>query len=79
MIEDDIIHFENTQMVISVKLKEKTGNKKAQLISQLVKMDKQSISRIIAGMCIKTKFQTFFEQNIQIAQLYETRNNIYNR
>ena len=47
-----------------VKVEDKTVNEKIQLIAQLNEDDKNAVYRIIDGMLTKTKFQTFFEQNI---------------
>lgn len=68
MTVDEIIHFEDTQILTPVKVEDKTANEKVQLISQLDEEDKQAVYRIIDGMLTKTKFQTFFEQNIQPAR-----------
>ena len=43
----------------------KTTNEKVQLISQLEAEEKHAVFHIIDGMLTKSKFQTFFEQNIQ--------------
>ena len=50
-----------------VKVEDKTVTEKIQLISQLNEDDKTAVYRIIDGMLTKTKFQTFFEQNLQPA------------
>ena len=47
-----------------VKVEDKTATEKIQLISMLNEDDKNAVYRIIDGMLTKTKFQTFFEQNI---------------
>jgi len=47
-----------------VKVEDKTATEKIQLISLLNEDDKNAVYRIIDGMLTKTKFQTFFEQNI---------------
>jgi len=47
-----------------VVIQDKTVTEKIQLISQLNEDDKNAVYRIIDGMLTKTKFQTFFEQNI---------------
>lgn len=65
---DEIIHFEDTKNPAPVKVEDKTANEKVQLISQLDEEDKHAVYRIIDGMLTKNKFQTFFEQNIQIAK-----------
>lgn len=49
-------------------MEDKTANEKVQLISQLDEEDKHAVYRIIEGMLTKNEFQTFFEQNIQIAK-----------
>ena len=68
MTVDEVIHFEDAKMPAAVKVEDKTANEKVQLISQLDEEDKQAVYRIIDGMLTKNKFQTFFEQNIQIAK-----------
>jgi len=49
-------------------VKRKTANEKAELILQLDDEDMNTAYRIIDGMLVKNKFQTFFEQNIQKAK-----------
>lgn len=68
MTVDEIIHFEDAKKPAPVKMEDKTANEKIQLISQLDEEDKHAVYRIIDGMLTKNKFQTFFEQNIQIAK-----------
>jgi hypothetical protein len=68
MTVDEIIHFEDAKTPKPVKVEDKTANEKVLLISQLEDEDKQAVYRIIDGMLTKNKFQTFFEQNIQIAK-----------
>ncbi len=65
---DEIIHFEDTRTPAPVKVVDKTANEKVNLISQLDEEDKHAVYRIIDGMLTKNKFQTFFEQNIQLAK-----------
>ncbi|TAG91273.1 MAG: helix-turn-helix domain-containing protein [Bacteroidetes bacterium] len=65
---DEIIHFEDTKTPTPVKVVDKTANEKVNLISQLDEEDKHAVYRIIDGMLTKNKFQTFFEQNIQLAK-----------
>ena len=52
----------------AVTVEDKTTNEKVQLISQLEEEDKHAVFRIINVMLTKSKFQTFFEQNIQTAK-----------
>ncbi len=55
----------NGKMPKAVTVEDKTTNEKVQLIYQLEEEDKHAVFRIIDGMLTKSKFQTFFEQNIQ--------------
>jgi transcriptional regulator with XRE-family HTH domain len=64
---DELVHS-NGKMPKAVKVEDKTASEKIQLISQLDEEDKNAVYRIIDGMLTKNKFQTFFEQNIQIAK-----------
>ena len=64
---DELVHS-NGKMPIAVKVEDKTASEKVQLISQLDEDDKNAVYRIIDGMLTKNKFQTFFEQNIQISK-----------
>lgn len=63
---DEGVHM-NSKMPKTVTVEDKTTNEKIQLISQLEE-DKHAVFRIIDGMLIKSKFQAFFEQNIQTAK-----------
>lgn len=65
---DKIKHFESTLTPASIKLEDKIANEKVQLISQLDEEDKNAVHRISDGLLTKNKFQTFFEQDIQIAK-----------
>lgn len=65
MTVDEIIHFEDAKTPAPIRVEDKTATEKVQLISQLGEEDKNAVYRIIDGMLIKNKFQTFFEQNIQ--------------
>lgn len=64
---DELVHM-NGKMPEAVTVEDKTTNEKVQLISQLEEEDKHAVFRIIDGMLTKSKFQTFFEQNIQTAK-----------
>lgn len=64
---DELVH-PNNRLPKEVKVEDKTAAEKIQLISQLDDEDKNAVYRIIDGMLTKNKFQTFFEQNIQIAK-----------
>ena len=68
MTVDEVIHIEDAKTPAPVKVEDKTANEKVQLISQLDEEEKHAVYRIIDGMLTKNKFQTFFEQNIQIAK-----------
>ena len=60
----DELVYNNNRLPETVKVEDKTVTEKIQLISQLNEDDKNAVYRIIDGMLTKTKFQTFFEQNI---------------
>lgn len=64
---DNLVHNEN-KIPLEIKVEDKTASEKVQMIAQLAEEDKQAIYRIIDGILTKNKFQTFFEQNIQIAK-----------
>ena len=66
MTVDEIIHFEDAKTPAPLKVEDKTVNEKVLLILQ--HDDKNPVYRIINGMLTKNKFQTFFEQNIQISK-----------
>jgi transcriptional regulator with XRE-family HTH domain len=68
LMVDSIFHYENPKKSTTVKIKDKMANEKIQLMSQLNEEDKHAVYRIIDGMLAKNKFQTFFEQNLQIAK-----------
>ncbi len=68
MTVDEVIHFEDAKTLSSIKMEDITANEKVKLISQLDEEDQYAVYRIIDGMLIKNKFQTFFEQNIQPAK-----------
>jgi hypothetical protein len=51
-----------------IKLEDKTANEKVLLIYQLDGKFKKVFYRIIDRLLTKNKFQSFFEQNIQIAK-----------
>jgi hypothetical protein len=67
LIIDKLVH-PNIKLPKEVRVEDKTTNEKVQLISQLDEDDRTALYRIIEGMLTKNKFQTFFEQNIQIAK-----------
>jgi transcriptional regulator with XRE-family HTH domain len=62
---DELVHM-NGKVPKAVTIEDKTVNEKVQLISQLEEEDKNAVYRIIDGMLTKSKFQTFFEQNIAV-------------
>ena len=64
---DELVH-PNNQLPKEVTVRDKTVNEKVLLISQLDDEDKNAVYRIIDGMLTKTKFQSFFKQNIQTAK-----------
>jgi hypothetical protein len=64
---DELVH-NDFKVPKEIKVEDKTANEKVQLISQLDEENKHAVYRIIDGMLTKNKFQTFFEQNIQIAK-----------
>jgi transcriptional regulator with XRE-family HTH domain len=59
---DELVY--DNKLPEAVKLEDKTATEKIQLISMLNEDDKNAVYRIIDSMLTKTKFQTFFEQNI---------------
>ncbi len=63
LIGMDIAVYDNRLPEV-IKVEDKTATEKIQLISMLNEDDKNAVYRIIDGMLTKTKFQTFFEQNI---------------
>jgi len=64
---DERVHPIN-KLPKKVKVEDKTATEKIQLISQLDDEDKNAVCRIIDGMLFNDKFQTFFEQNLQISK-----------
>ena len=62
---DELLNM-NGKIPKAISVEEKTVNEKTQLISQLKEEDKHAVFRIIDGIHTKSKFKTFFEQNIQI-------------
>ncbi|WP_310557272.1 helix-turn-helix domain-containing protein [Flavobacterium sp.] len=65
MTVDEIIYFEDKKTPKPITVEDKTVNEKIHLISQLEEEDKHAVYRIIDGMLTKSKFQNFFEQNLQ--------------
>jgi transcriptional regulator with XRE-family HTH domain len=64
---DEIVYYSNaTPKAITVE--DKTASEQVRLIAQLNEKDKSTVMNIIDTMLTKQKFQTFFEQNIQIAK-----------
>lgn len=64
---DEIIHYNNaTPKAITVE--DKTASEQVRLIAQLNEKDKSTVMNIIDTMLTKQKFQTFFEQHLQIAK-----------
>nr|MBP6433009.1 helix-turn-helix transcriptional regulator [Ferruginibacter sp.] len=64
---DELVHM-NGKMPKAVTVEDKSANEKVQMISQLEEEDKHAVYRIIDGMLTKSKFQSFFEQNLQNAK-----------
>ena len=62
--------FKNYCNVIptAVKVEGKPDFEKLHLINQLQEDDKQTVYKIINTLLTKQKFQTFFEQNLQISK-----------
>lgn len=58
----------NGKMPKAVTVEDKTATEKIQLIAQLEREDKHAVYRIIDGMLTKSRFQNFFEQNLQITK-----------
>jgi transcriptional regulator with XRE-family HTH domain len=61
---DELVH-NNSKIPKEIKVEDKTATEKVHLISQLEEEDKNAVYRIIDGMLTKSKFQNFFEQNLQ--------------
>lgn len=67
MTTDEILNYGNV-VPTAVKVEGKPDFEKLHLINQLQEDDKQTVYKIIDTMLTKQKFQTFFEQNLQIAK-----------
>ncbi len=67
MTTDEILNYCNV-VPTSVKVEGKPDFEKLHLINQLQEDDKTTVYKIIDTILTKQKFQTFFEQNIQIAK-----------
>lgn len=67
MTTDEILNFGNA-VPSAVRVEEKPDFEKLHLINQLHEDDKQTVYKIIDTMLTKQKFQTFFEQNLQISK-----------
>jgi len=67
MTTDQILNHDGKipQVVI---IEDKTASEQVKLLAQLNEKDKGTVMNIIDTMLTKQKFQTFFEQNIQIAR-----------
>lgn len=61
---DELVH-NDSKIPKEIKVEDKTATEKVHLISQLEEEDKHAVYRIIDGMLTKSKFQNFFEQNLQ--------------
>jgi transcriptional regulator with XRE-family HTH domain len=64
---DDIVHHSKATPK-AVTMEDKTATEQVRLMAQLNEKDKGTVMNIIDTMLTKQKFQTFFEQNIQIAK-----------
>jgi transcriptional regulator with XRE-family HTH domain len=64
---DEIIHYSNASPK-AITVEDKTATEQVRLIAQLNDKDKSTVMNIIDTMLTKQKFQTFFEQNLQIAK-----------
>ncbi len=64
---DEIIHYSKATPK-AVTVEDKTASEQVRLIAQLNEKDKSTVMNVIDTMLTKQKFQTFFEQNIQIAK-----------
>ncbi len=61
----ELVHI-NGKIPKAVALEDKTATERLQMIAQLEEEDKHAVYRIIGGMLTKSRFQTFFEQNISV-------------
>lgn len=64
---DDIVHY-TKPLPTPVTVEDKAANEQLKLIGELNEKDKSTVMNIIDTMLTKQRFQTFFEQNIQIAK-----------
>jgi transcriptional regulator with XRE-family HTH domain len=67
MTTDEILNY-GTVVPTVVKMEGKPDFEKLHLINQLQEDDRQTVYKIIDTMLTKQKFQTFFEQNLQISK-----------
>jgi transcriptional regulator with XRE-family HTH domain len=67
MTTDEILNYGNV-VPTAIKVEGKPDFEKLHLINQLQEDDKQTVYKIIDTMLTKQKFQTFFEQNLQISK-----------
>jgi len=67
MTTDQILNHDG-KIPQEVIIEDKTASEQVKLIAQLNEKDKGTVMNIIDTMLTRQKFQTFFEQNIQIAR-----------
>lgn len=67
MTTDEILNYGNV-IPAAIKVEEKPDFEKLHLINQLQEDDRQTVYRIIDTMLTNQKFQSFFEQNLQISK-----------
>ncbi len=64
---DGIINYSKASPK-AITVEDKTATEQVRLIAQLSDKDKSTVMNIIDTMLTKQRFQTFFEQNIQITK-----------
>jgi transcriptional regulator with XRE-family HTH domain len=64
----DQLIYDEGKIINEVTVEDKTATEQIRLIAQLNDKDKSTVMHIIDTMLTKQKFQTFFEQNLQIAK-----------
>ena len=67
MTTDQILNHDG-KIPQEVIIEDKTASEQIKLLAQLNEKDKGTVMNIIDTMLTRQKFQTFFEQNIQIAR-----------
>ena len=63
---DEIVYYSKATPK-TVTIEDKTASEQVRLIAQLNEKDKSTVMNIIDTMLTRQRFQTFFEQNLQLA------------